>query len=135
MAHDTAPPSSGNEALVCVVDQDAATRDSLERLLGTFRLQVRTFTSADSFLSEAADLTLMCLISEVDLPDMNGVELLRRLAAHGIDVPTILMANESDVPTAVDAMQAGAVDFFEKPLVARHLLARVHQILQRRLLN
>ena len=135
MNRDALQAPSQTDALICIVDQDAHVRYELRRLLATLSLRVRTFNNASSFLSEVSGLPLACVISELDLPDMSGVDLLHALAAHGIDVPTILMAADSDVSTAVDAMHAGAVDFLEKPFVDRELLRRVRRIIYRRLLN
>ncbi len=116
-------------SVICVVDQDAAIRDGLRLLLSTLRLEVETFRNAGAFLRAAEELSVLCLIADMDLPDMNGVKLLEHLDERGLRIPTILMASDSDVTTAVNALKAGAIDFVEKPLIDRLLLQRVRQLL------
>lgn len=114
---------------VYVVDADAAVREGLSALLAENRVTVRTFASAEEFLAESPAADRGCLIVEVHLPGMDGLELLERLRARGMRLPVIVLASCSDVPTAVRAMRSGALDFIDKPFIDRVLLNRVRQAL------
>jgi len=92
-------------------------------------VDVSTFESAESYLLSANGRHLSCLIVDLLLPGMSGLELLRRLRSAGDDVPVILLADESDVPTAVAAMREGATDFIEKPYVDVAVLKQVQKLL------
>jgi FixJ family two-component response regulator len=116
-------------ATIGIVDGDAAVRDSLCILLATLDTRVQTYASAEEFLRELPSQALKCLITEVHLPGMSGLELLDKLHALGVYIPTIVLATHSDVPLAVRAMRIGAVDFLDKPFIERALLARVRQLL------
>ncbi len=116
---------------VCVVDPDKAERERLRRLLGMFGVEAATYLDAEDFLARRSKDRPGCLVTEADLPVLSGLELLSRLRKEGLDVPVIVMARNGDVETAVRAMRAGAVDFFEKPFVERVLLQRIFQVLSR----
>ena len=111
--------------LVHVVDDDAAVRDSLHVLLELAGLSVRTYDSAAAFLTAATNLGIGCVLTDVRMPDLDGLELQRRLAERGIRMPVIVMTGHGDVPIAVEALKAGAADFLEKPFDDAHLLAAV----------
>ena len=116
--------------MVGVVDPDPAARDEIRTLLAPVGVDVSTYDSAESFLLVNAGRHLACLIVDLLLPGMSGLELLRRLRADGNDVPVILLADESDVPTAVAAMREGATDFIEKPYVNVAVLKQVQKLLR-----
>jgi FixJ family two-component response regulator len=118
-----APPVVG------VIDPDPAARTGLRTLLHGMGVDVSTFDSAESYLLAANGRHLVCLIVDLLLPGMSGLELLRRLRNAGNDVPVILLADESDVPTAVAAMREGATDFIEKPYVDVAVLKQVQKLL------
>jgi FixJ family two-component response regulator len=118
-----APPVVG------VIDPDPAARTGLRTLLHGMGVDVSTFDSAESYLLAANGRHLACLIVDLLLPGMSGLELLRRLRNAGNDVPVILLADESDVPTAVAAMREGATDFIEKPYVDVAVLKQVQKLL------
>lgn len=103
------------EAVVHVIDDDAALRDSLAFLLGAAGLAVRTFESAQSFLQELPSVEAGCVITDVRMPGIDGLELLRLLQEMGKGLPVIVMTGHGDVPLAVKAMRLGAADFVEKP--------------------
>jgi FixJ family two-component response regulator len=115
---------------VFVIDDDAAVRDSLGRLLEAHRLQVRTYESAEGFLAALRPTTSGCLVLDVRLPRMSGPELQARLAARGMRLPIIFLTAQGDIPTSVRALQAGAVDFLEKPVAGDLLLERVRAALR-----
>jgi two-component system response regulator FixJ len=112
-------------ALVHVVDDDAAVRESLALLLESAGFSVRAYDSAAAFLGAASDLTAGCVLTDVQMPDLNGLELQRRMSELDIRLPVIVMTGHADVPIAVEALKAGAVDFLEKPFEEQHLLAAV----------
>jgi two-component system, LuxR family, response regulator FixJ len=114
---------------VYVVDDDEAIRSSLSFLLRTGGLRSRTFDSAEAFLGEARDLAAGCVITDVRMPGMDGVELVRRLAADRLPLAPIVITGHGDIALAVEAMKAGAVDFIEKPFKEEVLLAAVNKAL------
>jgi FixJ family two-component response regulator len=122
-AQQEAPPVVG------VIDPDPVTRSGLRTLLHGLGIDVSTFDSAESYLLAQNGRHLACLIVDLLLPGMSGLELLRRLRSAGNDVPLILLADESDVPTAVAAMREGATDFIEKPYVDVAVLKQVQKLL------
>jgi two-component system response regulator FixJ len=111
--------------LVHVVDDDASLRDSLALLLESSGFQVRTYDSAVSFLEAAQDRGVSCVLTDVQMPELNGLELQRRMSARGIRLPVIVMTGHGDVPIAVQALKAGARDFLEKPFEDEQLLSAV----------
>lgn len=112
-----------------VVDDDAAVRDSLQFLLEASGFVVQTHASATAFLVAAPGLA-GCVLTDVRMPAMDGLELQRQLNARGVRLPVIVMTAQGDIPVAVQAMKAGAVDFLEKPLDADRLLDAVNRALQ-----
>ncbi len=119
-----------NEAnSIHIIDQDEAVRNSLIRLLQPLGVQVIQCSTAEIFLNQLNTRLPACLLIEVHLPGISGLELLKRLNAMNIKIPSILFATHSDVPTAVHAMRAGAFDFIEKPFVERQLISRIQEIL------
>ncbi|CAO4174353.1 response regulator FixJ [Methylorubrum populi] len=120
-----------SDALVHVVDDDGAVRQSLAFLLGTDGLAVRLHESAGAFLAAVSD-PAGCIVTDVRMPEIDGIEFLRRLGQRGAMPPVIVMTGHADVPLAVAAMKAGAVDFIEKPFDDEILLASVRAALARR---
>jgi len=127
MQHSTAKQDA--PPVVGVIDPDPVARSGLRTLLRGLGVDVSTFDSAESYLLAANGRSLACLIVDLLLPGMSGLELLRRLRSAGNDVPVILLADESDVPTAVAAMREGATDFIEKPYVDVAVLKQVQKLL------
>jgi len=115
---------------VCVVDGDSGVRRSLQALLETLPVRVVAFGSAEEFLRCLDEDRPCCLITEVHLPGMSGIDLQRALRERGLSVPVIVLSADADVPMAVRAMHLGAIDFIEKPFVDRMVLARVRKALQ-----
>lgn len=118
-----------NEPVVHIVDDDAAIRDSLAFLLDTANLVSRTYDSAEALLAHAADLEPGCIVTDVRMPDMNGLEMVRRLAEIGVRHPVIVMTGHADVPLAIEAVRAGVKDFIEKPFDDDALLASIRAAL------
>lgn len=114
-----------DSAQVHVVDDDPAVRDSLCFLLESAGFAVRTYASAVEFLAEAPRLRDGCVLTDVRMPDIDGLTLQRRLAELGNRVPVIVMTGHGDVPIAVEALKTGASDFLEKPFDDQHLLRAI----------
>lgn len=110
---------------VHVIDDDEAVRSSLALLLESAGVSVRSYASAAEFLSVAPSLELGAVLTDVRMPEMDGLTLQRRLAEMGSRLPVIIMTGHGDVPIAVEALKAGATDFLEKPFDDSHLLEAV----------
>jgi two-component system response regulator FixJ len=117
------------EGTVFVVEDDPRVRESLLWLLESLDLKVETYASADDFLESYAELGPGCLIVDVWMPGMTGLELQEELSQRGIDLPMVVLTGQGDVEMAVQAMKAGAEDFFQKPFRRQQLLAAVQQCL------
>ena len=112
-------------ALVCVVDPDKAVQRGIAALLRPLGARVEGYATAREFLAQLPAAVPACLIAESRLPDLSGIALLQELRARGLRVPTILLSAEADVPGAVSAMRAGALDYIEKPHMDRALVSQV----------
>jgi RNA polymerase sigma factor (sigma-70 family) len=119
------------EPTVFVVDDDAAVRDGLALLLDTAGLKVRTYDGASAFLAACAPDHAGCLILDVRMPEMTGPELQAELTRRGIDLPIIFLTAHGDIPTTVQAIKGGAIDFLTKPVVGAELLERVRAALEK----
>ena len=117
--------------LVHVIDDDDAVRESLEFLLRTAKIDVRTYDSATAFLKTMPDAGTGCIITDVRMPGVSGVDLLRQLKARGSTMPVIVITGHGDIQLAVEAMKVGAADFLEKPFDDEVLLASVKSALGR----
>jgi FixJ family two-component response regulator len=117
--------------IVFVVDDDISVRESLELLVCAAGWQPETFASAQEFLSRPRVLTPSCLILDVALPDLNGLDLQKRVADDRIDMPIIFITGYGNVPMTVQAMKAGAVEFLTKPFSDEALLTAIRQALER----
>ena len=118
-----------NDAVVHVIDDDDAARDSLEFLLRSAKFEVRTYDSAKGFLDTASGLRSGCVITDVRMPEINGIDLLRKVREMELCLPVIVITGHGDVPLAVEAMRIGAIDFLEKPYDDDILLASVRSAL------
>ena len=121
------------EPLVHIIDDDDAARESLAFLLGTAGVAVRTYESAVAFMEALPAINGGCVVTDVRMPGMTGMELLQRLRERGIGLPVIVITGHGDVPLAVEAMKLGAADFIEKPFDDEVLLASVKTALDKRL--
>ncbi len=110
------------DRLVYVVDDDEAVCDSLSLLLEARGYTVRSFAGAPEFLAAAPALRPGCLIADIRMPEMDGLELQQRLIERGLPFPLVMITGHGDVPLAVRAMKAGAIDFIEKPFTAQTIL-------------
>jgi two-component system response regulator FixJ len=119
------------DAIIYVIDDDEAVRQSLEFLLKTAGLTVRGFDSAKAFIEVLPQIRSGCIITDVRMPGITGMDLLRKIKELGIEVPVIVITGHGDISLAVEAMKIGAVDFLEKPFDDDTLLASVRGSLSR----
>ena len=118
------------EPTVFVVDDDRAMRDSLSWLLDSVGLRVRSYATAAEFLADHDPAQPGCLVLDVRMPGMSGLDLQAELARRGVELPTIVITGHAEVSMAVRAVKAGALDFIEKPFSDQLLLDRVRQALE-----
>jgi FixJ family two-component response regulator len=122
---------SETDGLVFIVDDDASLRESLKNLIRSVGLRVEPFASAQEFLrSKRADMP-GCLVLDVRLPGLSGLDLQKRMADSDIDMPVIFITGHGDIPMTVQAMKAGAVEFLSKPFRDQDLLDAIQQALER----
>jgi two-component system, LuxR family, response regulator FixJ len=116
------------DAVVHVIDDDDAARESLEFLLRSANFQVIPYDSGTAFLRSLPKAPFGCIITDVRMPDLTGIELLRRLKDLNAKMPVIVITGHGDVPIAVEAMKLGAADFFEKPFDGDAMVAAVQAV-------
>jgi FixJ family two-component response regulator len=142
MSIDASPPSdraramdgprvSAAEPVVFVVDDDRSVRDSLRRLFMSVGLKVEVFPSAQAFLSRARPDAPACLVLDVRMPGLSGLELQHELVRADVDVPIVFLTGHGDIPMSVRAMKAGAVEFLTKPFREKDLLEAIGQAIER----
>jgi len=119
------------KAIVFVVDDDVSVREGLGSLIRSAGLWVETFASAQKFLDSPRSDVASCLVLDVRLPGLSGLDLQKRMAQANIEIPIIFITGHGDVPTSVRAMKAGAVEFLTKPFRDRDLLDAIHQAIKR----
>ena len=117
------------DPVVHVIDDDEAVRRSLDFLLQSARFKTLTYETALAFLNALPDIPSGCIVTDVKMPEMSGVELLRHLRKKNLRMPVIIITGHADVPMAVDAMKSGASDFLEKPFDDEVLLSAVRAAL------
>lgn len=115
---------------VYVIDDDSAMRDLLDFLLGTAGFEVTVFETAADFLHAHAGLGFGCVVSDVRMPGIDGMDLLRRLKASTSPLPVIIMTGHGDIPLAVEAIKLGALDFVEKPFEDERLIGMMTALQQ-----
>ena len=120
-----------DKSIVHVIDDDEAVRQALAFQLGSAGLDVRTYESAAVFLEVAPTVQTGCVITDVRMPELSGIDLLRRLRELKLAVPVIVITAHGDIPLAVEAMGLGAMDFLEKPFEDEALLASVRSALDK----
>jgi two-component system response regulator FixJ len=120
-------------ATVFVIDDQESVRHALAEMLGVFGFEVETYDSATSFLQSLAAPRVGCIIADVRMPGIDGIELVRELTRRGVELPVVLISGHADVPMAVAGIKAGAEDFIEKPVDDRALIAAINRGLARTL--
>src|SRR5580693_9426339 len=119
------------EPIVFVVDDDPAARSAAESLLHSVGLRVEAFASASAFLERTLPDAPCCLVLDVRLPGVSGIELQRDLTARGVTIPIIFITGHGDIPMSVEAMKAGAMEFLTKPFRGQVLLDAIHKAIER----
>ncbi|PPQ17295.1 DNA-binding response regulator [Bradyrhizobium sp. AC87j1] len=117
---------------ILVIDDDAAMRDSLAFLLDVNGFYVATYEAATAFLNDVASGPVDCIVSDIRMPGMSGLELVSKVKANRVNCPVVLITGHGDVSLAVEAMKAGAVDFIDKPFVEDVLLRAINSALEAR---
>lgn len=126
----TVPCSDSAAPTVYIVDPDEAARDSLEKLFRGIDCRVQSFAAAEEFLDSYRGRGTGCLVLEMDLPGVSGLDLQAMLSRRRIPLPVIALSGQGDILTAVRAIHAGAVDFIEKPYLPQVLVRRVREAIQ-----
>jgi len=119
----------GGSELVHIIDDDDALRDSLSFLLSSVGIKTKSYETATGYSNDPERGACGCILTDVRMPGMSGIDLLRKLKSDGIAVPVIVMTGHGDVPLAVEAMKLGALDFVEKPFNDDALIASVRSAL------
>ena len=119
------------DSIVYVVDDDSSVREAIKSLIRSVGLRVETFGTAQEFLHSARPDAPGCVVLDVRLPGLSGLDLQRELAAHGIYLPVIFITGHGDIPMSVRAMKAGALEFLTKPFRDQDLLDAIQQALER----
>ena len=119
------------KAVVHIIDDDAAVRDSLAFLLSTAGIPAETHESATAFLDDFGTAEVGCIVTDIRMPEMSGLDLLRRVKEFNLGPPVIVITGHGDVPLAVEAMKLGAADFIEKPFDDEVLLTAIGAVLDR----
>jgi FixJ family two-component response regulator len=119
------------DSIVFVVDDDSSVREAIESLIQSVGLRVETFETAQEFLRSKRPDVPGCVVLDVRLPGLSGLDLQRELAAHGIKLPVIFITGHGDIPMSVRAMKAGALEFLTKPFRDQDLLDAIQQALER----
>ena len=127
----SALPTSAAAPIVFIVDDDVSVRESLELLVRNENWKPETFASAQEFLRHPRTLAPSCLVLDLSLPGLNGLDLQKQLAAEHIDMPIIFITGYGDVPKSVQAMKAGALEFLTKPVVNNALVSAIRKALER----
>jgi FixJ family two-component response regulator len=123
--------ATSERALVHIVDDDASMRGALEGLFDSVGLQTQTYASAKDFLSANLSNQPGCIVLDIRLPDMNGLEFQTRLTQTGVGIPVVMMTGHGDIPMSVHAMKHGAVDFLAKPFRDQDMLDAVLTAIER----
>lgn len=118
-----------SEPIVYVIDDDEGARHSLEFLLDCAGIRVRSYSSADAFLTSSPPLAGACVVTDVRMPGRSGIELVEEMKRRGADAPVIVITGHADVPLAIQAMHAGVADFIEKPFDDEVMLGAIRKAL------
>jgi Response regulator len=120
-----------SEAVVAIVDDDSWARDGLQRLIRSAGWKAEAFASAQEFLARPGAETPTCLVLDLQLPGLTGLELQKRMAEAGLEIPIVFLTGHGDIPASVRAMKAGAVEFLTKPVDEQKLLQAIQEAIER----
>jgi FixJ family two-component response regulator len=125
------PEPRESDALIAIVDDDPSVRKGLERLIRSVGWKVETFASAQEFLSRPLTEAPGCLVLDLQLPGLSGLDLQKRMAEAGLEIPIVFLTGHGDIPASVKAMKAGAVEFLTKPVDEQDLLNAIQEAIER----
>jgi FixJ family two-component response regulator len=123
--------STQSDAIIAVVDDDASAREGLQSLIRSAGWRVETFLSAQEFLGRRGAEAPSCLILDLQLPGLSGLDLQKQMAEIGLEIPIVFLTGHGDIPASVQAMKAGAVEFLTKPLDEQKLVDAIHEAIER----
>ena len=123
--------SRESDAIIAVVDDDASVREGLQSLIRSAGWRVETFVSAQEFLARLGARVPSCLILDLQLPGLSGLDLQQRMAEVGLEIPIVFLTGHGNIPASVQAMKAGAVEFLTKPLDEQKLLQAIQEAIER----
>jgi FixJ family two-component response regulator len=121
----------GSDGIVAIVDDDPSVRRGLERLIRSLGWKAETFASAQEFLARPWTEAPSCLVLDLQLPDLSGLDLQKRMAEAGLEIPIVFLTGHGDIPASVKAMKAGAVEFLTKPVDEQDLLNAIQEAIER----
>ena len=125
------PELCGPEAVVAIVDDDPSVRKSLQRLIRSAGWKAEAFASAQQFLERYETDAPSCLVLDLQLPGLNGLDLQKRLAEAGLEIPIVFLTGHGNIPASVQAMKAGAVEFLTKPIDEQDLFRAIQEAIER----
>jgi len=125
------PTSPRSDAVIAIVDDDLSAREGLSSLIRSAGMQVETFASAPEFLGRPAAETPSCLVLDLQLPGLSGLDLQKQMADSGLEIPIVFLTGHGDIPASVKAMKAGAVEFLTKPFDEEELLRAIQEAIER----
>lgn len=125
------PELRGPEAVVAIVDDDPSVRKSLQRLIRSAGWKAEAFASAQQFLERHETDAPSCLVLDLQLPGLNGLDLQKRLAEAGLEIPIVFLTGHGNIPASVRAMKAGAVEFLTKPIDEQDLFRAIQEAIER----
>ena len=125
------PQSRGSDRVVAIVDDDPSVREGLSSLIRSAGLQVETFASAQEFLARPGAEAPSCLLLDLQLPGLSGLDLQKRMAEVGLEIPIVFLTGHGNIPASVQAMKAGAVEFLTKPVNEQDLLQAIQEARER----
>ncbi|HKN72362.1 MAG TPA: response regulator transcription factor [Terriglobales bacterium] len=125
------PQSRESDATIAIVDDDPSVREGLSSLIRSAGLQVETFASAQEFLARPGAEAPSCLVLDLQMPGLSGLDLQKRMAEVGLEIPIVFLTGHGNIPASVQAMKAGAVEFLTKPFDEQDLLKAIQEALER----
>jgi len=120
-----------SDAVIAIVDDDASVRRGLQRLIRSAGWKAETFASAQEFLSRPRAEALSCLVLDLQLPGLSGLDLQKRMAEVGLEIPIVFLTGHGSIPASVQAMKAGAIEFLTKPVDEQDLLKAIQEAIER----
>ena len=123
--------SRESDAIIAIVDDDASSREGLQSLIRSAGWRVETFASAQEFLGRVGAKAPSCLILDLQLPGLSGLDLQKQMAEVGLEIPIVFLTGHGNIPASVQAMKAGAVEFLTKPLDEQKLVDAIHEAVER----